>query len=280
LLKLKHHNSAGEFLAAAEPFLMQAEIQHCVLLSAPARMRDKPDKKDTGTYFATIEQNDKTIAAAFCPPGKWLNLTHLPDEAIKLLVENMRQHQATPEFVVAEAESARRFAQAWAEANGITKNEDYGLRIYRLKRVLPPRATPGALRLGELKDATLVSEWSEAFDGEVDYGDASAIKGLMLTALQEQRLYFWDDSGPVSMLARNAPTQNSERVSVVYTPPELRGKGYGAAANATLAQIILDSGKRYACLFADINNPVSNKMYLKIGYEAVCDVTRYKFFEK
>jgi predicted GNAT family acetyltransferase len=277
LLTLKHHNSASEFLTAAQPLLMQAEIQHCVMLSAPLRMRDKPNKHDVGSYFATIEQNGKTIAAAFCPPRKWLNLTALPRDAITLLVEDMRLHQAMPELVVAHAETASQFAQTWSKANGISYSEDYGLRIYQLERVIPPRTTSGALRLGEIKDEKLVAEWSEAFDDEVDFGDASAIKGLMLTALQEQRLYLWDDGGPVSMLARNAPTQNSDRVSVVYTPPELRGKGYGAAANAALAQIILDSGKRYACLFADINNPVSNKMYLKIGYEVVCDVARYKF---
>jgi uncharacterized protein len=280
LFKLKHHHSAGEFLAAAKPFLMQAEIQHCVLLSAPARMRDKPNKNDNGTYFATIEHNRATIAAAFCPPRKWLNLTHLPHEAIELLVEDMRQHQATPEFVVADAEPARQFALAWAKANNIEYVEDYGVRIYQLQRVIPPRTVSGALRLGNLKDKNLVGEWSAAFDAEVDFGDPTAIEELMLTALDQQRLYFWDDGGPVSMLARNAPTTNSERVSVVYTPPELRGQGYGAAANAALAQIILDSGKRYACLFADVNNPVSNKMYVKIGYEAVCDMARYKFVNK
>lgn len=249
------------------------------MLSAPLRMRDKPSKDDVGTYFATIEQNGVTIAAAYCPPRKWLHLTPIPPEAIALLVEDMCRHQATPEFVVADAQSAQQFAQGWSKANDIKVNQDYGLRIYQLERVMPPRATPGMLRLGEAKDEKLVGDWSVAFDTEVDYGDASAIKGLMLAALDEQRLYLWDDGGPVSMLARNAPTANSERVSVVYTPPNLRGKGYGAAANAALAQIILDSGKRYACLFADTNNAISNKMYLNIGYEAVCDMHRYKFLE-
>jgi predicted GNAT family acetyltransferase len=277
LFKLKHHHNAGKFLAAAEPFLMQAEIQHCVLLSAPLRMRDKPSKNDTGTYFATIEQSGETIAAAFCPPRKWLNLTCIPHGGIALLVEDMRLHQATPEFVVADAESAQQFAQAWSKANDIKFSQDYSLRIYQLERVTPPRATPGTLRLGEMQDQKLVGEWSEAFDIDVDYGDASAIRELMLSALNEKRLYLWDDGGPVSMLARNAPTLNSERVSVVYTPPKLRGKGYGAAANAALAQIILNSGKRYACLFADMNNAISNKMYVNIGYQPVCDVARYKF---
>lgn len=279
-MKLNHHKNAAAFLLDAQDFLLQAEITHCVMLSAPMRMRDKPSKNDSGTYFATFEQNGNVIAAAFCPARKWLNLTPLPSAAIALLVEDMRQQNAAPELVVADATTAQIFAQAWAEANNIEYSQDYGFRMYQLERVIPPRATPGALRLGEMKDEKLVGDWSAAFDTEVDFGDASAIKGLMLMALQEHRLYLWDDDGPVSMLARNAPTPNSERVSVVYTPPELRGKGYGAAANAALAQIILDSGKRYACLFADINNAISNKMYLNIGYEAVCDMHRYKFLAK
>ena len=276
-MKLTHQKDAAAFLLAAQDFLLQAEVANCVLLSAPTRMRAKPGKNDSGSYFTTIEQNGKVIAAAFCPPRKWLNLTPLPFDAIALLVEDMRLHQAMPELVVADAETARRFAQAWAKANDIQYVEDYGLRMYQLERVIPPRPTAGALRLGDMKDEVLVGNWSAAFDVEVDFGDASAIQVLMLTALQEQRLYLWDDGGPVSMLARNAPTQNSERVSVVYTPPELRGKGYAAAANAALAQLIIDSGKRYVCLFADIRNTISNKMYVKIGYEVVCDMARYKF---
>ncbi len=279
-MKLVHHQNAASFLEAAQDFLMQAEVKNCVMLSAPMRMRDKPSKNDSGTYFASVEQNGKLIAAAFCPPRKWLNLTPFPGAAIPLLVDDMLRHQAEPELVVADAATAQIFAQAWATARGIEYRQDYGFRMYQLERVIAPRTPPGALRLGEMKDEKRVEDWSAAFDTEVDFGDASAIKVLMLTALREQRLYFWDDNGPVSMLARNATTPNSERVSVVYTPPELRGKGYGAAANAALAQIILDSGRRYACLFADINNAVSNKMYVKIGYEAVCDVGRYKFLNK
>ncbi len=279
-MKLISYNDAKDFLTAAEVFLLKDEIARCVMLSAPTRMRDKPNKKDEGTYFATLEQNGKTIAAAFCPPRNWLNLTPLPESAVELLVEDMQQHQVKPELVVADATTALSFAQAWSKANDIQYSQDYGLRMYQLERVIPLRATPGSLRLGEAKDAKRVAEWSAAFDAEVAFGDASAITGLMLMALQEQRLYLWDDGGPVSMLARNAPTPNSERVSVVYTPPHKRSKGYGAAANAALAQIILDSGKRYACLFADINNAISNKMYLNIGYEVVCDLERYKFLDK
>ena len=111
LFKLKHHNTAAEFLSNAGTFLMRAEIQHCVLLSAPARMRDKPGKNDSGSYFATIEQNGNVVAAAFCPPRNWLNLTSLPIEAIELLANDMRRHEATPEFVVADAETALLFAQ-------------------------------------------------------------------------------------------------------------------------------------------------------------------------
>jgi uncharacterized protein len=279
-MKLIVHQDAKHFLLTAQTFLMQAEIAHCVMLGSTIRMRDKPSNKDDGSYFASIEQNGKTLAAIMYAPNRPLNLTPMQPEMIELLANDLHQRHLAPENLSADEATASAFAHRWGELNNVDSIKDYGLRIYQLQNVTPPRSTSGSLRPGNSADAKTAATWAEAFDAEVDFGDAQGIRDMVLIALSENRLYFWDDGGAVSMLLRNAPTPNSERVSVVYTPPECRGKGYGAAANAALAQIILDSGKRYACLFADVNNPVSNKMYLKIGYEVVCDVARYKFFEK
>jgi predicted GNAT family acetyltransferase len=39
---------------------------------------------------------------------------------------------------------------------------------------------------------------------------------------------------------------------------------------------ILDSGSA-ACLYTDLANPTSNKIYAAIGYEPVADFVRYDF---
>jgi predicted GNAT family acetyltransferase len=63
----------------------------------------------------------------------------------------------------------------------------------------------------------------------------------------------------------------------VYTPPAQRGKGYAANCTAAVSQLLLDAGWDYCALFTDLENPISNRVYEKIGYEAVCDYADYHF---
>jgi uncharacterized protein len=63
----------------------------------------------------------------------------------------------------------------------------------------------------------------------------------------------------------------------VYTPPELRGRGYASACVAALTQQLLDSGRRFVFLFTDLANPTSNSIYQTVGYRPVSDVDQYQF---
>jgi predicted GNAT family acetyltransferase len=66
-----------------------------------------------------------------------------------------------------------------------------------------------------------------------------------------------------------------DRIGPVYTPPEARGRGYGSAVTAHLTQHIRAGGAD-ACLFTDLANPTSNKIYAAIGYRPVADFHRYR----
>jgi predicted GNAT family acetyltransferase len=46
---------------------------------------------------------------------------------------------------------------------------------------------------------------------------------------------------------------------------------------AALSQLLLDRGRRFCALYADLANPTSNRIYEQIGYEPVCDVVDYRF---
>jgi predicted GNAT family acetyltransferase len=63
----------------------------------------------------------------------------------------------------------------------------------------------------------------------------------------------------------------------VYTPPELRGRGYASALVARVTQHLLDGGRDYCFLYTDLANPTSNKIYVNVGYEYVCDSVDYAF---
>jgi predicted GNAT family acetyltransferase len=66
-------------------------------------------------------------------------------------------------------------------------------------------------------------------------------------------------------------------VNLVYTRPQLKKKGNATACVAALTQRMLDSGKRFCCLYTDLTNPTSNLIYRKIGYQPICDVQDWIF---
>ena len=91
-------------------------------------------------------------------------------------------------------------------------------------------------------------------------------------------LRLWEDGGRVVSLAGfGGPTPRGIRVGPVYTPPELRNRGYARALVADLSAERLAAGRRYCFLFTDLSNPTSNRIYQQIGYEPVRELAIYTF---
>jgi GNAT superfamily N-acetyltransferase len=67
------------------------------------------------------------------------------------------------------------------------------------------------------------------------------------------------------------------RVGPVYTPPELRGRGYAGAVTATVSHVALDAGVTDVLLYTDLANPTSNALYQRIGYRPVEDRVMLSF---
>ncbi len=68
----------------------------------------------------------------------------------------------------------------------------------------------------------------------------------------------------------------------MYTPPELRGRGYATALTAELSQRLLDGrlfegGRRFCFLYTDLANPTSNAIYERIGYRRVAESAEIVF---
>jgi predicted GNAT family acetyltransferase len=96
-------------------------------------------------------------------------------------------------------------------------------------------------------------------------------------------ILLWEDGGvPVSLAGWGGPTPNGIRVGPVYTPPELRGRGYATALSADLSQRLLDGrlfegGRRFCFLYTDLANPTSNAIYERVGYRRVAESAEIVF---
>ena len=154
--------------------------------------------------------------------------------------------------------------------------------VYAAHVVLLPEGVPGRMREAEAADRELVVEWIGAFQDEVIHEDKPR---LDLERVVERRLAsptsgigLWEvGSQPVSLCGYGGVTPHGMRIGPVYTPPHLRGKGYASALTAHVTKRLLDDGRDYCFLFTDLSNPTSNKIYMDVGYEFVCEAADYAF---
>jgi predicted GNAT family acetyltransferase len=117
-----------------------------------------------------------------------------------------------------------------------------------------------------------------AFAVDAGMGHPEAAPAAMQHAVRNRRLYVWERDGQmVSMVGHNVPIAGTVRVGPVYTPAQLRGRGYASAATAALSQTLLDAGAQRCMLYTDLANPISNHIYAKIGYERVSEWEEWRF---
>jgi predicted GNAT family acetyltransferase len=95
-------------------------------------------------------------------------------------------------------------------------------------------------------------------------------------AVESGGCWLWLDDGaePRSLAVRRPAVNGVSRIGPVYTPPRSRGHGFGSAATATAAATrgVLAEGA-VACLFTDLGNSTSNRIYQALGYLPVLDRT-------
>jgi predicted GNAT family acetyltransferase len=220
-------------------------------------------------------------AALRTPPHNLVVLQPADGRAIEALAGAIEEELPG---VVAAVPEVDAFASAWTHRHGLTAVPVFDQRIYALHRLRPPRPTPGAERLADAADRELVLSWIKAFADEALHGDDDE-NGSRLERSVDARLAsadtgvaLWEvDGTPVSLAGFGGPTPNGIRIGPVYTPPELRGNGYGTAVTAAVTQRMLDRGHGFCFLYTDLANPTSNAIYMRIGYEPVCDSREIAF---
>src|SRR5262249_25388668 len=150
-------------------------------------------------------------------------------------------------------------------------------RIYRLSAVTPPCEVPGSLRPASMDDVDLVTAWAVAFAGDTGATLGDVRPGIV-HRIAARHIFLWELSGrPVALTVRGPAVGGIVRVSLVYTPPELRRRGYATACVANVSRLALDDGARGCMLYADLANAMTNAIYQRLGYAPGGDAADYRF---
>jgi predicted GNAT family acetyltransferase len=151
-------------------------------------------------------------------------------------------------------------------------------RIYACKNVILTVRTRGHLRAAKKEDEPLLMRWAGEFCRDAGIPDEATATIARVTGLTAKGLvYVWEDGEITSMAGLTREMRRGFSVSLVDTPPQFRNKGYATTCVAELTKLMLAAGKTFCCLYTDLANSTSNRIYQKIGYQPVCDVQDWIF---
>lgn len=281
-LRLERPRDVQAFEDLASAFLRAREAENCLILGLCSgihvgRFADPPP------YFAVARARNGVAGAAMrTPPFNLLLSDPIAGEAIRLIADDAFASFPDLAGVLGPKETAGAFAGLWRERTGRVARVKASERVFRLTRVIPPAAVGGGLRPVGEADRSLLAAWLRSFAREAlgedrDPAFAELEADRWIAGFGRRSMYLWDDGGAVSITGVGGETPSGIKIAPVYTPPELRGRGYASALVAAVSQRQLESGRRYCFLFTDLANPTSNKIYQAVGYEPVLDVDEYRF---
>lgn len=281
-MRVTTYSAAQDFLAQVQTTLEQDEPVNNVMLGIAASVARGVSYGPHPPYFATVgDEHGLALAAMMTPPHNLSLYGHLDrwPPALEPLAVNLRDGNWPVSGVIGRIEVAEGFARVWSRVAGVPWRVNMRQRIYALTQVVHSPTPPGHFRPATEADVDLVTDWAVAFEREALAGepDRAAARAGMARRIGEQGIYLWDDGRPVSMAAWSRPMKHSVIVNLVYTPLEMRGKGYASALVARLSQILLDRGFTRCVLHTDLDNPTSNSIYQRIGYRPVLDSNEYRF---
>jgi len=278
-LSLERPGDSATFQQLVLPFLEAHEAENHLTIGLIAGMV-AGRTWGSGVYFGAVRDRDRVVGAALRAGLYLIVTTGTSDDALRMLIDDAVRATRDAPGIIGPKALSRRAVELWTERTGQRARVQVAERIYKLSRVIPPRATSGRMRPATGADLALLTEWFLAFVMESQpYVEASVERARENATrwIESGQFRLWDDDGVVSMAGAAGPTAHGIRVAAVYTPPERRGRGYASNLVAALSEEQLDSGREFCFLFTDLANPTSNKIYADIGYEPVIDVDQYLF---
>jgi uncharacterized protein len=281
-VQVERHPDATSFLEQAWDFLLAREAQHNLILGLSSRLRTEPRLYGEEPYFAVALDGDRVVGVTMRTPPHNLILSEFDDaSALEPIADATQSVFGSLPGVVGPKEPVASFARIWEERTGASAEIGIRQRVYRASQAIVPEGVSGETRSYENGDRDLVISWVEAFVDEALPEPPPETPEEWLARSRSNPdggLELWVDRGePVSFAGYGGLTPNGIRVGPVYTPPELRRRGYASALTAEVTRMLLERGRKFCFLFTDLANPTSNSIYQRVGYEPVSDADQWVF---
>ncbi|MZD10265.1 GNAT family N-acetyltransferase [Streptomyces sp. SID5785] len=268
---------SAQFVARAGDFLRADPALHTVALGVIEMLR-APGAPDRDASFGVWTGPDGRVDGYFFRTAPQPHYAVLPGPAAAAALLDVLGGRL-PGGVSGPAGTTGDLAAAWQERNpGGRAERIMAQRLYRLDALTPPDPAPsGRPRRAGPGDRELLVDWFVRFaeDTRLEAGGVSREQAEQWVdgRLGYGGVLLWEaeDGTPLAMAGVTRPAAGSVRVAPVYTPPTLRGRGYGGAVTAEISRAAREAGTPEVLLFTDLANPTSNGLYQRLGYRPLRD---------
>lgn len=267
-MKVVEHSSAQAFLDAtldyrsAQPILTN-------LLGSIAEGVVAGRRYDSEHWF-TVHDPHGVVGAALRTAPYHLAVGPMPIAGAHALGDHLRARRQPLPGINGPIEVVNAVAERLGHPLAVRMRDV--LRVLDTLTPPEPVATGTARRAAE-QDRPLVSRWHREFLVEVGLPIVDDESSAPRLDAGGGRLWLWEVDGVPVAMAGHAPLVATPsglvgRIGPVYTVPEARGRGVGAAITAVVTRRLLDQGAT-VMLYADADNPTSNGVYERLGFRAV-----------
>lgn len=179
------------------------------------------------------------------------------------------------------ADAGKQVLRIACEKSGANLEKVMDLNAYVCKNVIEPEYD-GVCVVPQKSDreamVALINEFVEDAEHQIITNEEA--EGFADSMIGSHNLSLWKCNDEVCAMAMIAHKTNEiARINSVVTLREKRGNGYAGMLISKICKALIEDNI-IPMLYADADNPSSNRAYQKIGFEKVGKVTQYKFDRK
>jgi uncharacterized protein len=276
------HADVQSFLEAANPVLLRDEAGHNLIYGICATLIEAPDAFPDFSLWTVAADGEPLLALLMTRPYNIVVGRPAEPAAVPFAAKALREAGVVLPGVTGALPEADVFADEWERLTRATRRLRMAQGVYALRAVREPGPVEGLMRLAAAEDRDVLVEWFDSFVAEsvpadAPHQDGEAAVDRRLAASSKGGFALWEDGETVSMSGFGGETPHGIRIGPVYTPPRFRRRGYASALVAGLSTRLLEEGRDCCFLYTDLGNPTSNRIYVDIGYELVCESADYAF---
>lgn len=294
---IKTYENGRKFLEEAGNAMCRREaVFQNILVNARAGM----DRAASPDFFSGTVWNGEELILAFCNCHPWsfvigtvltkeevqsdrAVVDEKVKEAVKELAAFVKEKELPITGINANGSICRTFLTYYYAGSRIArKHLSMDIMVCRkLKDIVQQK---GIYRSAVSGDEEWILEGCLAFEKEA-LGTAGNREDYRKDIRERQlaqdcvRLFCLPDNTPVCMVKRCRELEHGFGINQVYTLPKYRGKGYAQTLVYKICEEFLKEPYTFATLYVDKKNPISNRVYQKVGFEVVEDAYDYVFKE-